>query len=190
MYFTPHSWYRRKSHSNPSGKKHSSWTSLARFSGSPYTVSPLPSSPGTISSRVLAYEMGCFLKESHASSSARASIATDPDCSLSAVCPYSPCSVSSRSLYDSMAFCFVCRDANSQRNVPVETLMSSRAFWMVFEYCWDSRLLSSVVVEALSAASLTIRLMIRTVFADTSYGRQLIYRRGQHVGVRYVSTIA
>ena len=91
---------------------------------------------------------------------------------------------------------------------------------MVFEYCWDSRLLSSasgfacwywdtavirrvmssvrlsalsrnfVVVEALSAASLTIRLMIRTVFADTSYGRQLIYRRGQHVGVRYVSTIA
>ena len=30
----------------------------------------------------------------------------------------------------------------------------------------------------------------RTVFADTSYGRQLIYRRGQHVGVRYVSTIA
>lgn len=166
--------------------------------------------------------MGCFLKESHASSSARASIATDPDCSLSAVCPYSPCSVSSRSLYDSMAFCFVCRDANSQRNVPVETLMSSRAFWMVFEYCWDSRLLSFLcqrfrllvlgycgyqtghVLSPIIRAEPQLRCRrsfvscfaddpfddSRTVFADTSYGRQLIYRRGQHVGVRYVSTIA
>ena len=151
--------------------------------------------------------MGCFLKESHASSSARASIATDPDCSLSAVCPYSPCSVSSRSLYDSMAFCFVCRDANSQRNVPVETLMSSRAFWMVFEYCWDSRLLSSAsgfacwywdtavirrghVLSPIIRAEPQLRCRrsfvscfaddpfddSRTVFADTSYGRQLIYK--------------